>query len=140
MMMPIRLTYTDAFGTKVLLAQSETGAQPSTPKGTGDAPEGQAPSGSPLGLIFPLAIAFVIIFMWILPQRRKDKQRRQMLSELRKGERVVTIGGIHGEVTQVTDDSIILLTDSQKGTTLKMARSAVSRILAEDEEGAEAES
>jgi len=49
----------------------------------------------------------------------------------------VTIGGIFGEVASLSDDAVVLVVDSQKGTTLKMRRSAISSVLKDGEEAAE---
>jgi preprotein translocase subunit YajC len=118
-------------------------AQPAPAAGKAAAPPAGRAADSAGGgfesLLFPLLIIFVVVFLMVMPQRKKEKQRRLMLDAIKKGDRIVTIGGIHGEVVQIADRTLILLVDPQRGTTLKMARSAVSRILAEGEEGAEPE-
>ena len=86
------------------------------------------------GLLFPILIIVVIFFLMIMPQRKKEKQRRAMLADLKRGDRVVTIGGVHGEIAQLDDDTAILSVDAQKGTTLKLTRAAISRVVTDDEE------
>ena len=99
----------------------------------------KAPAGGGMGLMFPILIVFVIFFLMIRPQRKKEKQRKAMLEQVRRGEKVVTIGGIYGEVVSLTDDTIILEVDSESGTTLMMSRSAVSRVVTDEAEDEDAE-
>ncbi len=95
-------------------------------------------SGSPIDFMLPLLLIIgVMYFFMFAPQRKKDKERRQMLEQLRRGDKVVTIGGIFGEVASLSDDAVVLVVDSQKGTTLKMRRSAISSVLKDGEEAAE---
>ena len=62
----------------------------------------------------------------------------QMLERIEKGDRVVTIGGIHGEVVSLSDESVIVNVDPKTDATLKLSRSAISRIVPEDEDAREA--
>lgn len=62
-----------------------------------------------LGGIFPfLLIILLFYFLIILPQQKKDKEHKNMLSSLKKGDRVVTLGGICGNVYEVKEKSILL--------------------------------
>ena len=57
----------------------------------------------------PLILIFVIFwFMMIRPQRKKDKQVKEMLNNLKAGDRICTIGGIYGTITGIKDDTITL--------------------------------
>lgn len=80
----------------------------------------------------PIILLFVIFyFMLIRPQQTQQKKRKEMLSNLRKGDRVVSIGGIYGMLREVQDDIVILrIADN---VNIKMARGGVDRILSEDE-------
>ena len=80
-------------------------------------------------LIFAVLIFGVIYFLILRPQRKKEKDRQAMLAKLERGDRVVTIGGIHGEVESVKERHVILLVDRKQGTTLKTERSAIHRIV-----------
>ncbi|ANY72360.1 preprotein translocase subunit YajC [Paenibacillus ihbetae] len=65
--------------------------------------------GGLLGLILPFVLMFVIFyFLLIRPQQKKQKQRTAMLSALQKGDKVVTIGGLHGTIVEITDDIVVL--------------------------------
>ena len=82
--------------------------------------------------IFPVLI-LIFWFLIIAPQRKKDKQRNEMRKNLKKNDKVVTIGGIHGRVLQVRDDEFVLRVDDEKDVKITVARSAVNRKLGEPE-------
>lgn len=86
--------------------------------------------GSPFTAFLPLIIIFVIFWVvLILPQRKQQKKRDAMLSALKKGDKVITIGGMHGEIIQIDDDEIRLRVADK--VELRMLRSAVSRVKGE---------
>lgn len=65
--------------------------------------------GGGLGAFLPLILMFAIFyFLLIRPQQKKAKQQREMLSALKKGDRVVSSGGLHGVITGITDDMITM--------------------------------
>ena len=70
-------------------------------------------------------ILLVFYFFMIRPQRRRQKDQRTFLENLKKGTPIVTIGGIHGKVHEVADDTVVLEIDS-KGTKITISRSAIS--------------
>ena len=62
-----------------------------------------------LASFLPLILFFAL--MWLLlirPQQAQHRKRQEMLARVKRGDRIVTIGGIHGTVTQVTDDTVNL--------------------------------
>lgn len=67
----------------------------------------------------------VFYFFMIRPQQKRKKEQRTFLDKMKKGEPVVTIGGIHGKVYDVAEDTLTLETDN-KGSKLTVSRSAVS--------------
>ncbi|MDR3247255.1 MAG: preprotein translocase subunit YajC, partial [Treponema sp.] len=71
---------------------------------------GGAPAGGSAFLQFVPFIAIIAIFYFLIirPQNKKQKETQRMLGALKKGDRVVTIGGIHGVIQSVKDQSIIL--------------------------------
>ncbi len=71
---------------------------------------GQVSSIAALATTFlPLILIFVVFwFMLIRPQRKKDKQVKEMLNNLKAGDRVCTIGGIYGTITGIRDDTVTL--------------------------------
>jgi len=77
----------------------------------GGAPSGSGggTSGGGLGALLPLVLMFVIFyFLLIRPQQKKAKTHREMLTNLHKGDRIVTSGGLIGEVTGISDTVITL--------------------------------
>jgi len=81
--------------------------------GAGDAAAaGAQDPGSPAGMIsmfLPMIlIVGVFYFLMIRPQRKKDKKVKDMLANLKPGDRVVTIGGIYGTIKGLREDSVIL--------------------------------
>ena len=57
----------------------------------------------------PMVLIFVVFwFLMIRPQRKKDKQVKEMLNNLKAGDRVCTIGGIYGTITGIKDDTVTL--------------------------------
>jgi preprotein translocase subunit YajC len=80
--------------------------------------------GSWLPIVFLVAIIAIFYFLMIRPQQKKSKQHKQMLEELKKGDRVITAGGIYGIIDSVTDDSFIIRVES--GTLIRMAKGSVS--------------
>ena len=77
--------------------------------GTGEAVQEVNPVISLLFTFAPLILIFVVFwFMMIRPQRKKDKQVKEMLNNLKAGDRICTIGGIYGTITGIQDDTIKL--------------------------------
>ena len=70
------------------------------------------------------AIAIVFYFFMIRPQQKKQKEQKAFLEAIKKGDQVVTIGGIHGKVSQVEGDTIVV--DVDRGTKLTLEKTAVS--------------
>ncbi len=88
------------------------------------------------GMFIPL-IAMLLIF-WLLlvrPQKKKEKELKNMLAALKVGDEVATIGGIHGKITKIKDDLFVLETGSGVNKSyVTVDRSAVSRFLKQAEE------
>ena len=78
--------------------------------------------------LVPMILIFVVFyFVLIRPQRKKDKEAKAMLDNLKVGDRICTIGGIYGTVTGLRDDQVIIAVGTQK-TTMHMARWAVKSV------------
>jgi preprotein translocase subunit YajC len=87
-----------------------------------------APSGGG-GLVgmLPFALMFVVIYFLILrPQSKKAKDHQRMLSELKKGDDVVTQGGIIGKISGMKDNEITL--QVQEGVRLRVLRSSITSV------------
>lgn len=80
-----------------------------------------------LGALAPFIIMFAVFyFLLIRPQQKKQKTRNQMLSQLKKGDKIVTIGGLHGTIVELTDDTVVLRVNDV--TKLTFDRSAVNNV------------
>ncbi len=91
---------------------------------------------SMLWSIGPFVLLFVVFYFFIIrPQNKKQKETKKMLEGLRKGDRIVTIGGIHGQVTSVKDNTVIVKVDDT--CKLEFLRSAISTVVSREDEGAE---
>ena len=76
----------------------------------------------------PLNLIFVIFyFMLIRPQRKKDKEAKKMLENLKVGDRICTIGGIYGTIVRIKDEVLTIEVGEQK-TQLVFARWAVRNV------------
>ncbi|CAN5141225.1 hypothetical protein BH23BAC1_BH23BAC1_01230 [soil metagenome] len=69
-------------------------------------------------------IAIVFYFFMIRPQQKKQKDQKSFIESIKKGDQVVTIGGLHGRVFVVDDDTVTLEID--KGTKMKFEKTAIS--------------
>lgn len=111
------------------------------------AADGQAPAATPaspaldLQRLLPLFVITGILFYFIVlrPQRKKDQEIRDKVNSMKENDRVVTIGGIHGVVTNVQRDleRVTIRVDESSGTKIKFNMSAVARVITDDDtEGA----
>jgi preprotein translocase subunit YajC len=85
--------------------------------------EGGEPArgGGFLGLLFPLLLTFAIFyFLLVRPQQRQNKDRNAMLKELKKGDAVVTTGGLHGKIMGLTDKIITLEVGDLSGQKIRL--------------------
>ncbi len=90
--------------------------------GTGGEASGQ---GGGFGAFVPLVLMFVIFyFLLIRPQQKKQKEHRQMIGNLKQGDRVVTSGGLYGRITGITD-TVVTLEISEK-VRVKVARGNIA--------------
>lgn len=87
-------------------------------------------SGIPTSGIL-LVVGWIAIFYFILirPQRRKDKQAKQIIESIKVGDQIVTIGGIYGKIIQLKDDTMVIETGSiNERSTIKLSRGAMKEI------------
>ena len=94
--------------------------------GQGGAATGQGAGG--FTSLIPIILMFVIFyFLLIRPQQKKAKEHREMISHLRKGDRIVTSGGLHGRVTAVGEATLTVeIADKVR---VKVARGNVSQVV-----------
>jgi preprotein translocase subunit YajC len=90
--------------------------------------EGAAGGAAGLVSFFPFIIIIAIFYFLIIrPQNKKQKETQRMLGALKKGDKVVTIGGIHGTIASLDGTDVIVKVDDN--TRIKFLRSAISNVL-----------
>lgn len=90
-------------------------------------PAGGPPQAGAFSMFMPLIFIFVIFYFLIFrPQRKQQKTKLQMLANLKRGDEVVTNGGIHGKITDLTDQVAMLQVAAN--VTIKLDRSQVNTV------------
>ena len=80
-------------------------------------------------ITFGMVIA-IFYFMIIRPQRKRDKEAKAMLAAMTKGDKVVTIGGIHGTIVTVKDNTVVIKVDDS--ARIEFSKNAISTVTARD--------
>jgi len=84
-------------------------------------------------LLLPLLLIFAVFYFFIYrPQQKRQQEHEEMVENLEQGDKIVTVGGIHGTIQKVEDNSVLAQVDS-KGTRLRFNKDAISSS-GEDEE------
>jgi len=94
----------------------------------------QAPGGL-FGMLWPLlAIGLLFWFLLIRPQQQEKRQREAMLSDLKRNDRIITVGGIRGVVTSVNReaDEVTIKVDEAANVKLRMTVSSIARIVIDE--------
>jgi len=90
---------------------------------------GGAEGGNAFLSFLPLILIVVVMYLLILrPQARKQKERQKMLDTVKKGDEVVTVGGVHGKVVGLKNDDKVLVVKVDDNVKLDIDRSAISSI------------
>lgn len=85
-------------------------------------------TGGGLGMLIPLILIVVIMYFFMIrPQNKKQKETQKMLDALKKGDKVITIGGIHGVVSQTKEQTVVIKVDD--GTKIEFNRTAISTVV-----------
>ncbi len=93
-----------------------------------------AQAGRPDTLLIGLVLFIGVFYIFMYSGRRKEeKKRRDMLAAVKKGDRVMTRGGLIGTVVTVKEDEVVLKVDESTNTKVTFVRSAVHTVLREDE-------
>ncbi len=99
--------------------------------------ETPAPTGSFSSTIIMFALIFVIMYFFLIrPQNKKQKETEKMIAALKKGDKVVTIGGIHGTVASTKEKTIILKVED--GSKIEFNRTAISTVIVDKVEAPKA--
>jgi len=91
-----------------------------------------AQQGNPMMQFLPLLIIMfaIMYFLIIRPQKTKEKKRLEMISNVRKQDKIVTVGGLHGIVVTVKESEVIVRVDDTKDVKLRIDKSAITSVTA----------
>lgn len=82
-----------------------------------------------LGMLLPLVLMFVVFYFFLIrPQKKKDKKVKDMLAALKPGDRICTIGGIYGTITNIRDENTITLAVGPQDVPVVFARWAIRNV------------
>lgn len=95
---------------------------------SGPPPEG---GGGLASLFLPFLLVFIVFYFFIIrPQKKREDQRRTMIEAVKKGDRIVTIGGVHGTVTKVDEGSVLAQVD--ENVKLRFDKNAIASVVTKD--------
>ncbi|MBN2729985.1 MAG: preprotein translocase subunit YajC [Bacteroidales bacterium] len=87
-------------------------------------PQGEGSEGGNWSsMLMLLALVVVFWLFFIRPQSKKSREARNFRTNLKKGDRIITIGGVHGKIIEVNDNTVVIETEGQGK--LKMEKSAI---------------
>lgn len=91
------------------------------------APAGGAQGGNPLMQILPLVLIVVVFYFFMIrPQVKKAKEQKKYIEALKKGDKILTIGGIYGKIVEIREDQTIIM-EVEDGSKMKISKNAVSQ-------------
>ncbi|HWE03439.1 MAG TPA: preprotein translocase subunit YajC [Tepidisphaeraceae bacterium] len=102
---------------------------------------GAAPAPAPGGaggilsspLVPMIAVMAIFMFYSFNSKRKQEKAKQDLLNGMKRGDRVQTIGGILGTIVEVRETEVVVKVDESNNTKIKFARSAVNRVIGEEE-------
>jgi preprotein translocase subunit YajC len=82
-----------------------------------------------MGQLIPLVLILVVFYFFMIrPQMKKQKELKKFRENLTVGDKVLTIGGIHGKILEITDTTILL---NSEGSKIRVEKSAISQTVAD---------
>lgn len=86
--------------------------------------------GGLIGLFLPFLLVFIVFYFFIIrPQKKREDQRKAMIEAVKKGDRIVTIGGVHATVLKVEDASVLAEVDTN--VKLRFDKNAIASVAKE---------
>lgn len=83
--------------------------------------------------MFPIIVFVGLMYFFVFRNRKgADKQRDAMLKQMKRGDRVQTIGGIMGTIVEARETEVVVKVDEGNNTKIKFARSAIHRVVEEE--------
>ncbi|MGL4982554.1 MAG: preprotein translocase subunit YajC [Treponemataceae bacterium] len=90
--------------------------------------QAQAAGGSNMMMMVTIGLLFLIMYFFIMrPQQQKQKETEKMVAALKKGDKIITIGGIHGVVSSTRDATVIVKVDDD--AKIEFSRSAIATVV-----------
>lgn len=87
---------------------------------------------STLGLILPVVVLFAVFYFLVLrPEKKRQQKVLSMQSQLKKNDKIVTIGGMHGIIDDIKDDVITIVVAS--GAKMKFEKGAIKRVISDQQ-------
>ena len=112
-----------------------TGGSTAAPGGPHPTPQPQPGGGGDMFFLYMGLIVVALYFMMLRPEQKRKKALHSMLSAVKQGDRVVTVGGMHGTVMNLTEKTVTLRVDTVK---MVMDRVAIARVERDETQGGEA--
>lgn len=82
-----------------------------------------------MGQLIPLVLILVVFYFFMIrPQMKKQKELKKFRENLAVGDKVVTIGGVHGKILEITDTTVLI---NSEGSKIRFEKSAISQSVAE---------
>lgn len=95
-----------------------------------DASSGSSTASMTSTIIMFVAIIAIFYFLIYRPQKKRDKEAKEMIAAMKKGDRVVTIGGIHGTIITVKDKTVVVKVDDS--ARIEFSKEAISSVVSKD--------
>ncbi len=84
--------------------------------------------GNPIVMFLPMVLIFAVFwFFMVRPQQKREKDRKATIAGVKKGDKIVTIGGIHGTVDKVDETTVIAQVDTS--TKMRFEKNAIAQIV-----------
>ena len=91
--------------------------------------------GGGLSFLVMMGLIFAIFYFFLIrPQMRQQRERDEMQRQVKKGDRVLTQGGMYGTVTQAYDQDVVLRVDEDKGVKVRVTRSGIAGVVSGDKD------
>ena len=95
---------------------------------SGPPPEG---GGGIASLFLPFLLVFIVFYFFIIrPQKKRETTRKSMIEAVQKGDRIVTIGGVHATVTKVDETSVLAQVD--ENVKLRFDKNAIASVVTKE--------
>ncbi|NIR50842.1 preprotein translocase subunit YajC [candidate division KSB1 bacterium] len=95
---------------------------------------GSGQGGSAWGFLLPMILIFAIMYFLIFrPQAKKQKQHQAMINALKKGDKIVTAGGIYGTISGIKEKEKTLIVKISDNVKVEMSKSSVARVLGKED-------